>query len=564
MRCPAPIVSDPPRVHLGLASLLPLALLACGGDAPRAQGLDSTVDALPAETSLPEVSSPDLALPPQPVAGACRAESDCETGYCNTHAANGYCTLQCAGDEMCPAGSRCISDIDSDGKRRKLCLKTCESDAGCRADQFCPTESKVCAARCQDGSCPDGQQCNLASGRCEREAPCSPLPERCDGLDQDCNGYIDEGCGPPIGKPPHVILHDLGEVSLGGEGLSRTFNFVPDPGSSSFTVVALGLDHPETYLTMYSLIGPDGVDLLGSGDPNDALNRTFPSFSAYTVQVPNRDTLAIREGRYSFSFFAFPDGDTPAPVGRGWVYILENTRTEPVASVMDVNFWFVGVPNLTASRAQNDAKFQRLVGNFRQLMANLGVTLGTIRYFDVGGADAQRLSIVDTGDSLGIDEHAELLSLSKTLPADNLGVSFFLVRGFTGWDLLGKAGGIPGPPMMHGTYNSGVAVSMSDYMSYPDEGVAIALTSQTMAHELGHQLGLFHTTEADGRMHDTISDTAECPASPNDRNRDGLVDPEECAALGGRNLMFWAATLEDIVSLGQRKVLHKNPTMQEP
>jgi hypothetical protein len=118
--------------------------------------------------------------------------------------------------------------------------------------------------------------------------------------------------------------------------------------------------------------------------------------------------------------------------------------------------------------------------------------------------------------------------------------------------------------MMHGTYNSGVAVSMAEYLSYPEEGVAISLTAQTMAHELGHQLGLFHTTEADGTMHDPISDTAECPASANDKNRDGMVDPEECASLGGRNLMFWAATLEDIVSLGQRKVLHKNPTMQEP
>ncbi len=546
---------------------MPLVLMlgGCPAEAP-ASGVDATdTNALVPETSLPEVTTPDIALPTQPIAGACRADTDCETGYCNTRPSNGYCTLQCAGDEECPTGSRCISDLDSDGKRRKLCLKTCESDDGCRADQFCPTESKVCAARCQDGSCPEGQQCNLRSGRCEREAPCSPSPERCDGEDQDCNGYIDEGCGPPIAKPPHVILHDLGEVELGGEGLSRTFNFFPKSSSSSFTIVAVGIDHPETYLTLYTLLGPDGRDLLGYGDPNAAENRTFPSFTAYTVQVPNRDTLGVEAGRYSFSFFAYPDVDgTPAPVGKGWVYILENTRVEPVASVMDVNLWFVGVPNLTASRAQNDAKFQRLLGSFRQLMANLGVTLGTVRYFDVSSADAQRLSIVDTGDSMGIDEHAELLSLSKTLPEDNFGVSFFLVRGFTGWDLLGKAGGIPGPPMMHGTYNSGVAVSMAEYLSYPEEGVAIALTAQTMAHELGHQLGLFHTTEADGTMHDTISDTAECPAAPNDRNRDGMVDPEECASLGGRNLMFWAATLEDIVSLGQRKVLHKNPTMQEP
>ena len=547
--------------------LFPLALAACGDDESSPTDTaadtvdDTSSDTLAEDTTLPEVSVPDLGVPPQPIAGVCREDADCESGYCNTWPANGYCSLHCTSTDDCPDGSSCISDFDSDGQRRRLCLKPCASNQDCRSDQFCPPEVKLCAADCQVGRCPAEQECNLISGRCEPEAPCSPSPELCDGLDQDCNGYIDEGCGPAIARPDHVTVHDLGRVELGGQGLSRNFDFIPKSGSSSFTIVAVGIDHPETYLTLYSLRDPDGVDLMGTGNPYEAPNRSSPSYSAYTVMVPTSDDREIRFGRYTFNFYAYPEDDLPAPQGEAWVYVVENKRVASL-SKLDINFWFVGLQGLDATRAPSNQKFQKLVNSFGTMLSNMGVELGTIRYFDVTGADAQRFAIVDTG-SQGIDEHAELLSLSRSLPTDNLGMNMFLVRGFSGWELLGRAGGIPGPPMMHGTYTSGVVVSMVEYFGYPNENTAIALTTQTMTHELGHQLGLFHTTESDGSMHDPITDTPQCPATPNDRNRDGYVDPDECGSLDGNNLMFWTSSFGDFVSVGQRKVVHKNPTLRD-
>lgn len=558
------------------AVLFPLFFAACGGDEATSPDtspdtsddtsddtLADTVDGTtaPEETSLPEVTVPDLGLPPQPIAGVCREDGDCETGYCNTWPANGYCSLHCTTTDDCPDGSSCISDFDSDGQRRRLCLKPCASNQDCRSDQFCPPEVKLCAADCQVGRCPTDQECNLITGRCQPEAPCAPSPETCDGLDQDCNGYIDEGCGPTIAAPDHVILHDLGRIELGGEGLSRNFDFIPRSGSSSFSIVAVGIEHPETYLTLYSLRDPDGVDLMGNGNPYEAPNRSAPSYTAYTAMVPTSDDREIRFGRYTFNFYAYPEDGLPAPQGEGWVYVVENTRQASLSKI-DINFWFVGLNNLDAAKAQTNQKFQKLVNSFGTMLSNMGIELGTVRYFDVTGADAQRYSIVDTG-ATGIDEHAELLSLSRSLPADNAGVNMFLVRGFSGWELLGRAGGIPGPPGMHGTYTSGVVVSMGEYFGYPNENTAIALTTQTMAHELGHQLGLFHTTEANGDSHDPITDTPQCPSATYDTNRDGYVDPEECAGKDGNNLMFWTSSFADQVSPGQRKVVHKNPTLRD-
>jgi len=558
------------RTSITARSLLALSALlvpsACGDDGAKttADTLEDTTVVLP-DVTLPDATAlPEISLPPQPIGGVCQSDAGCQSGYCNRYPSGGYCTQRCGGDfGTCPEDTSCVYDTDSDGSKRNLCLKTCVTNGGCRVDQFCPQEVKLCTPRCQPDSCNEGYDCNLSTGRCVPEAPCEPVPEVCDGVDQDCNNYIDEGCGPELARPPHVVVHDFGAVPLGGEGLSRSFSFIADEGTASFTIVVMSLDRPADYLTLYALTAPDGTDLMGSGDPYAAKNRAFPSFSAYTIQVPNTDAFDVTPGRYVFSVYTFPDdAGNAAPRSSGWVYVLENRRVGATSSKLDVNFWFVGIPGLDAASAPNDAKFGRLRARFEEILATAGIQLGTTRWFDVTGSDAERFTIVDTGQTSDIDEHAELLQHTESLGADNWGVSFFFVQGFTGWQLLGKAGGIPGPPMLHGTYNSGVVVSLTDYLHYEEEDVAIELTAETMTHELGHQLGLYHTTEGDGRVHDHVLDTPECPSS-NDSNRDGVMDPLECAVKGATNLMFWAASLETGLSPGQRRVLHKNPTLRD-
>jgi hypothetical protein len=74
---------------------------------------------------------------------------------------------------------------------------------------------------------------------------------------------------------------------------------------------------------------------------------------------------------------------------------------------------------------------------------------------------------------------------------------------------------------------------------------------QIIAHELGHALGLFHTSEAplrpashgsggEGRegIYDGLADTAMCSATA-DKNGDGVLSSNECRGDDARNLMFW-------------------------
>lgn len=98
---------------------------------------------------------------------------------------------------------------------------------------------------------------------------------------------------------------------------------------------------------------------------------------------------------------------------------------------------------------------------------------------------------------------------------------------------IGISMGLPGPAGLHGTPASGV-VFTSEYMgrSVPSrfdntDVDGNLFTGLIIAHEVGHYLGLFHTTEQQGRGADPLDDTPEC---------DGGDFPQDCPDLN--NLMF--------------------------
>ena len=512
--------------------------------------VDATQPPLPdgSVTTLPETT-----IAKQPLAGVCTTDDDCKDGYCNALYAGGYCSLQCATHTDCPEGSKCYTDpVFKDAP--KMCWKLCSTASGCRLDQFCAAGAKICTPKCQPGDCNQGYECDMVGGQCVPigATTCHPTTEVCDGADNDCDGLVDTGCGPGVadgGETTYVL--DLGLVQVGGDGLSQQLSFTPSSAAGSFTIVILDADASDEVMAVYSLYAPDGTSLVQATDPIDSPVRTFPSIGYVAVQVPNSPLVAVdSNGEYRFTIYR------EGAVGSAWVYVIQTLRKEPQFSKMDVNFWFVGTPGLNSTTAKTNQKFQTLVQTFVQVLKGHGITVGNKLYLDVTGAAATKYTYIDTGSAAyEVDEHAELLALSDSLPPSNRGVSFFFVQGFNGWSVLGKAGGIPGPPLVHGTYGSGVAVSLADYYGWSE--YAISVTAETMAHELGHQLGLFHTSEQDGLMHDPIPDTPECT----DKNGDGLVDYDECYNKDADNLMFWSVTLSAKLTPGQKYVIHRNASL---
>jgi hypothetical protein len=163
------------------------------------------------------------------------------------------------------------------------------------------------------------------------------------------------------------------------------------------------------------------------------------------------------------------------------------------------------------------------------------------------------------------DDLDQMFTLS--VPGNQL--NFFLVGSFVSKananspiQIAGIDGTIPGPSGFGGTIHSGAVVNGGD-LAGSAAGCSGAFTlscnadfvAYITAHEGGHWMGLYHTTEQLGDAFDPIADTAKCPCTScvpaASRNQCSTLDPnvppivngtnctKSTSCGGGDNLMFW-------------------------
>lgn len=150
----------------------------------------------------------------------------------------------------------------------------------------------------------------------------------------------------------------------------------------------------------------------------------------------------------------------------------------------------------------------------------------------------------------GSPEAWEAISAST----DDLALDLVLVDTIAGTDaaVLGAAGSIPGGILP--TERSGVIISTSANagpdLTFSEEEVDLLGT--TIAHEVGHMLGLFHPVETSYDRWDAVDDTEKCQG------------PAGCQGQLGTNLMYPTALCSDTSCLvqdgltpGQVAVLHR-------
>lgn len=116
-------------------------------------------------------------------------------------------------------------------------------------------------------------------------------------------------------------------------------------------------------------------------------------------------------------------------------------------------------------------------------------------------------------------------------------VNIFFLESFTGTDgggTIGISPGIPGTPGIQSNLNGVLINATATAGSAPD--YYARTTAEIAFHEMGHLLGLFHTTEMDFSDHDILDDTPECTKAM-DADSNGQADPNECP--DGLNMMFW-------------------------
>lgn len=457
---------------------------------------------------------------------ACVEDAQCEDGLCieTSRDEGGLCSWACGGVELCAAGLPC-GLVDRGGELVPMCRPPV--GAGLAGDLCASGED------CASGLCA-GAQCVFP---CDEAGSCGPA-ELCERGEVDALGRVLAGvsyCEPQAA--PGVRVVDLGARST-DRGVLEVEIDAPE-GIVAFALVAWTED--PVVIAPRSLIAPSGAALIDRHGVG--VIRFYDQPYEVTLLVPNTDDpeAAVEPGRYSVELRAHEiDGAMLADAlirVRVLLKVRESGLCPDGHMVLNVHLAPHVYGSLDASNAPGSDYLGEALDRMRHFYGGgCGVEIDSIRYFDM----TDRFGVIGSMDEL--HEMFSLLSVSTPRASANL----FVVRDLSGiseW-VAGIAGGLPGPPCVTGTVHSGVAIEAQ---------ADSEILGDTMSHEVGHFLGLFHPTEMDGRVQDPILDTPTCTFDP-----DAYYEMMACETFD--NIMFPVLTgTADDITAGQCFVVRGNP-----
>ena len=312
--------------------------------------------------------------------------------------------------------------------------------------------------------------------------------------------------------------------TLGGDGLITGSFLVPADGISFLLSIFL---RSNSSIKFYSLTDPDGLDILSvSSTPNlynEASGRLGNSGYA-NVLVPQSPSFSAKAGTWTFKAYS---NDS--------IKLAMRSGTAPTSATIVVQPYITGA-TWSAGYLSDALSVMSSIysANGISLSLNSTITISDSQYAAISG------TFTETTTSALVSQGA------------TGAVNLFFIEDYSGsWSgVLGNAAGIPGSMGIANGWN-GVLISLTAHAS--GNILNAQLLGETAAHEMGHQLGLFHTTEQGGTEFDIISDTAECTKSNRDNNGNGQMSAEECDGYGGGNVMFWTAWSPSSRSAGKKQ-----------
>ena len=316
----------------------------------------------------------------------------------------------------------------------------------------------------------------------------------------------------------NTVIFEITQT-VGSDGRLAGFFVVPSNGIS-FLLSIFKDNNAST--TFDSLNDPDGIDILSpSSTPNlyndatGSVGEKDLSKAGYSnVLVPQSPSFSAKAGTWTFKAYT-----------NDRVSIALRTGSTPSAATITIQPYITGT---TWSAGDISAALSVMSGiysaNGITLTINSTITISNTQYAEVSGTFIN--STTSALVSQGVTE----------------GVNLFFIEDYSDSESLGNAAGIPGSMGIANSWN-GVLISIAAHVY--GSTLDAQLLGETAAHEMGHQLGLFHTTESGGTVFDILTDTAEC--------RNGNISAEECEGYGAENVMFWTPWTTSSRSAGKKQ-----------
>jgi hypothetical protein len=418
---------------------------------------------------------------------------------------------------MCGAGEACgLLGPTTDGVQL-ACVRTATTARfpSCRSATDCPT-----------GLCHEGV-CTEACFACEAGAECAEAE-----VDAGFGTVRLAVCQPRRAQPSLV----LGPIQTSTAGTSEPIDFEVPPGLASLAIVLRSRAGDRVTLTR--LEDPTGERLIDrrSADPDP--NPMVAYIETASALVPNSRRFEARAGRWTMEVGSFEPRvfDRLEPrAGRVDTIEVIFEPMDEVGGALDLHIGLASSFGLTATTATTSGFVQDILRNIEDsLLVPADIGIGDLR-FSVLDPEHDR---VEDGD----ETRRMCATLSRPGPRGT-SLSLFVVDDMN--YTSGHAGGIPGPP---GVFRSRASCVVIERLG------SGARTGVLAAHELGHFLGLRHTTELDGTP-DPIEDTPACESG---------TALNRCPDY--RNLMFPRFPVDQTLRLTetQIEVIRGNPLLHEP